>query len=178
MNKKTLNIVEGIAAVILGVLIAVFGGVATLNLYFSILFIAAGVGILAFDIAALVKTGLLSFALTFFGIAIATLGIGMLVNGDIFAAFVSVVFLVIIAAGATLVAVGVWSIFKKAVFFGIGQIFAGTAGITIAVLYVALPGFARFFWVIVGVLVAMFGLYIAIPAFSEISGKKSKKAKK
>ena len=55
MSKKLVTIIEGALVIALGVLIAVFGGVKTLSTYFGVLFIIAGAGLLAFDVAVLCR---------------------------------------------------------------------------------------------------------------------------
>ena len=65
MSKKVLGIIEGAVVIALGVLIAIFGGQRVMDIYFGVLFVIAGAILLAFGIATLIKTKLLSFGITF-----------------------------------------------------------------------------------------------------------------
>ena len=164
MSKKLLTIIEGACVIALGVLIAVFGGVQTLSTYFGVLFIIAGAGLLAFDVALLCRTKLLNFGLTFLGGATLALGIGLLLHNDLFAVVVYVIMLFAIAGGCALVAYGIWSIVRKLVFTGIGQIVIGAALATLASVYLKVPSFQEIFWIIAGVLVAVYGLLVLLGA--------------
>ena len=55
MNKKTVAILEGIGTIVLGVLIAVFGGLAVLDIYFGIIFLVAGAALLIFHFVEVAK---------------------------------------------------------------------------------------------------------------------------
>ena len=171
MSKKLVTIIEGALVIALGVLIAVFGGVKTLSTYFGVLFIIAGAGLLAFDVAVLCRTKVLNFGLTFLGGAALALGIGLLLHEELFGVFVYVIMLLAIAAGGALVAYGVYSIVKKYVFQGVGQIVLGAALVALAIVYLKVDGFAQYFWIIVGVLVAVYGLVVLLGA---LFGKEAK----
>lgn len=158
MNKKLLAIVEGALFIALGVLICVFGGVQTLSMYFGILFIVAGAGALIFDLVVCCKTKLLNFGLTFIGAATLALGIALLLHVELFDTFVYVIMVLSIAAGCSIVAFGIWTLTKKLVYTGIGQIVLGAALAALAIVYIKVPSFHQVFWIIVGVLVALYGL--------------------
>lgn len=162
MSKKVFGIIEGIAIIALGVLIAIFGGQAVLDLYFGILFIIASAGLIAFSIATLVKTGLLNFLLVFLALAAGLFGSFLLANYYSFGYIMYTLVLLIIAAGGALVLYGVYVAIKFNVFYGVGQSVVGAALATLGICYVFVDGFAKYFWIITGALVAAYGLFYVI----------------
>ncbi len=164
MNKKLLGILEGAIAIVLGVLIAIFGGQAVLDIYFGVLFVIAGAALLAVVITALVRTKLLSFGLLFASFASLVIGICLLVSYYSIGYLIYTLVLLIIAFGGALIFFGVYSITKKLMFTGIGQIVVGAAAITVGILYILLPEFRTAFWIIVGVLVAVYGVLLLVSA--------------
>ena len=71
----------------------------------------------------------------------------------------------LIGGGTGLVLVGVYEIAKKNTFGGLVNIIIGVAAITLSVLYIAVEGFRDAFWIIVGVLVAIYGVLVIVGAF-------------
>ena len=165
MSNKLITIIQGAIAVTLGILIAVFGGVETLGTYFGVLFIIAGVFGLALAFTALFRTQLLGFGGLFIGGAFLALGTALLIHPELFGFIVYIVVLLIIAAGCALVVYGVFTIVKHSLFYGIGQIVVGAIAVTLAVLFLKVGGFQTVFWIIVGVLVALYGVCIIVSAF-------------
>ena len=164
MSQKLLNIIEGALVVALGVLIAIFGGQEVMDIYFGVMFIIAGAGLLAFAIVGLVKTKILSFAITFFAFAALLLGTFLVARYYSFGYLVYTLILLIIAAGGALIFKGVYTIIKYSVVYGIGQIVIGAAAITLGVLYLTVPEFYTVFWIVVGVLVALYGVFMIVGA--------------
>ena len=172
MSKKVLGIIEGAVVIALGVLIAIFGGQAVMDIYFGVLFVIAGAILLAFGIATLIKTKLLSFGITFGAVAALLFGsllLARLLSIDFF--FYVLVWL-IVAAGGALVLYGIYTIVKLSVFYGIGQIVVGAAASTLGLCYLYVEGFAKVFWIIIGVLVAVYGVFMVL---STIFAKEEKK---
>ena len=165
MNKKLLTIIEGAVAITLGILIAVFGGVQTLGTYFGVLFIISGALAVALAFVALAKTKVLGYAGLFVGAALITLGTALFIHPELFGFIIYVVDLLLIAAGAALIVYGVFTIVNHSVFYGIGQIVVGAIAITLAILYLKVPEFQTVFWIIIGILVALYGVFMLISAF-------------
>ena len=164
MSNKLVTIIQGAIAVALGILIAVFGGVQTLGTYFGVLFIIAGVFALALAFTALFRTQLLGFGGLFIGGAFLALGTALLIHPELFGFIVYIVVLLIIAAGSALVVYGVFTIVKHSLFYGLGQIVVGAIAVTLAVLFLKVGGFQTVFWIIVGVLVALYGVCMIVTA--------------
>ena len=165
MSKKLLTILEGAATVVLGVLVAIFGGQEVMDIYFGVLFIVAGAGLLAFSIVGLVRTKVLAFPLLFASFAALLLGSFLLARYYSFGYFVYTLILLIIAAGGALVFYGVYTAVKFNVFYGVGQAVVGAAVATLGILYLSIPEFYKVFWIIVGVIVALYGIAIIVSAF-------------
>lgn len=164
MNKKLLGILEGTATIALGVLVAIFGGQTVLDIYFGVLFIVAGATFLTFAIVGLTRTGILRFLLVFLAFAFLTVGIVLVIRHYSLGELVRLLVYLLIAAGGALIAYGAYTIVKFNVFYGVGQIVIGAAAITVAVLYLTIPEFYTWFWIIVGVLVAIYGVVLLVMA--------------
>ena len=171
MNKTLIGVLEGIVAIVVGVLVAIFGGQAVLDIYFGVLFLIAGVILMIFAITILAKTKLLNFVLVFLSF------VGLVIGSFLLAKYYSVGYLVytlvllIIAAGGALIFHGVYAITKKLVFAGIGEIVVGAASITVGILYIFVPEFHVAFWIVVGVLVALYGVIILVTALLNKNNK-------
>ena len=161
-NKKLLNISEGIGTIILGILLAAFGGQTVLDTYFGVLFIFAGAAFLCFTIISLVKTGVLLFAPTFITVVGIILGSFILANYYSFGYFVYTIVLILIALGFALAFYGVYTIVRFSIFYGIGQIVAGALLAVLAFCYIFIPEFYQAFWIIVGIVVAIYGAFFLI----------------
>ena len=164
MNKKLLGVLEGAITIALGVLIAVFGGQAVLDIYFGILFLIAGVSLLVVACVGLSKTRILNFGLLFLAFAGLVLGTFLLAKYYSFGYLVYTLVLLIIAAGGALIFYGVYSITKKNTFYGVGQVVIGAAAITLGNLYIFVPEFQKWFWIVVGILVAIYGVFFLVSA--------------
>ena len=160
MNKKTLAIIEAIATITLGVLVAVFGGVSVLSTYFGILFIVAGVTLAVLACMALVKTKALPLNLTFMASIALTFGIAMLIHKEIVALVLLLFTYLVLAGGIALVVYGIYTLVcKKDTFTGVGQVVIGAAAAVVVILFLKVDGFDKVFWIIVGVLIAVYGAY-------------------
>ena len=162
-NKKILAIIEGAATVVLGVLIAIFG-TKTLGLYFGIMLIVAGAGFLAICVAGLIKTKeLVFYPVVCFAISLA-FGILMIVHPELVDFFVSLFVYLLIAVGGAMVLYGVYLICKRTFIYGAGTITIGAVISTLGILYLTVFAFRVAFWVIVGVVVALSGVFIIVAA--------------
>ena len=70
-----------------------------------------------------------------------------------------------IGGGAGLVLVGIYAFAKKNTFVGLMDVVIGVAAIVLAVLYIAIPEFRDAFWIIVGIVVASYGVLEIVSAF-------------
>ena len=165
-NKKLIGILEGILTIVLGVLIAIFG-IGTLDLYFGIVFVAMAALFLVVSIVALAKTGVLPFGAVLAFTTLLTFGIFILTNRLSVGYVIYLLVIFVIAAGGALVFYGAYSAAKINLAYGIGQIVLGALAVVAAVLYLTVPEFYRAFWIIVGVLVALYGVLVLVEALTD-----------
>ena len=162
-NKKLINVLEACAMIALGVCVAIFG-FRTFDMYFGIVFLVAAVGFLAAAIVGVSKYRILHFGLLFAFTALTTFGVIILMNQFTLYYMVIVLVYLLIALGGALAIYGVYAIGKINGFYGIGQIVLGAIAITIGILYLLVPEFGVAFWIIVGVLIAVYGVLLLVNA--------------
>ena len=166
MNKdKLMTILEGVIITVLGVLIAVFGISATIDIYFGVTFLVIGVALAVVAIVGLVKSKVLLFGPTFMACALITLGSALFTEFLSFAGLIAIIVFLLIGLGGALVIYGVYTLLKKNLFYGVGQIVVGAALIALSIVYLLVPDFQTVFWIIVGILVAIYGVLVIVSAF-------------
>ena len=163
MNKnKLLGIIEGAVIVALGVLIAVFGGGAVVDLYFAITCTVVGATLLGISIYGMVKNTLDATLLALGSVLIA-IGVGLFTHYLSFGMLINIIVIAIIGFGAALIIYGIYLIAKKLTVFGVFALIIGIVLATLGALYIAIPEFRAAFWIIVGVVIALYGvLYIVL----------------
>ena len=176
MKEKILQIIEGLIIIALGVIIAVFGGGTALDIYFGIVALVGGVALAVLNIVTLVKAKVLDFGATFLGCALLVVGIALFTPFLSFAALINLVVLLFMGLGVALVLYGLYSmLLKKDVLAGICQIIIGVAAIVLSILYLAVEEFRTIFWIIVGVVVAVYGVLFIITALLPKKNKEEPK---
>ena len=172
-DSKAFRIFEGLATVAIGVLVAIFGIQAVIDIYFGVLFIVSGVLFLTFAAVALAKTKLLSFGELLAGSVFLTIGIALLAKFISFGLLIRLFVLFVIGAGFALFLYGLYVMIKIHVGYGLGQLALGAVAMTIGILYLTIPGFDHAFWIVIGVLIGLYGLLLF---FSALFGKNSDKS--
>ena len=163
MKEKLAGVLEAIVIIAFGIIIAVFGGGAALDLYFAIVALVAGVVLLMVNIYTLAKAKELNFALTFLSCALITVGVAILANKLSFAVLIPLMAFLLLGLGAALIFYGLYVIaFKKNLFYGVGQIVIGAVLATLVIIFLTVPEFAQAFWIIVGVVLAIYGALLLI----------------
>ena len=157
MNKEKLSKVLTFAVVIaLGILIAIFG-VGAIDVYLGIVACVAGVVVLADTIFLLSRKEKLvatPFVLSFVLLAI---GIVLFTHWISFAALVNFLVVVILGTGAGLLCYGIYLLAKKEKSAGLLNVVMGVVALVLAILYMAVPDFRTSFWIIVGIVIAVYG---------------------
>ena len=164
-NKKLINILEASIMIALGVLIAIFG-IGAVDLYFGIVFLVTAAVALAAIIVGLAKYKLLVFGLIFAFCACLVFGIALLTHYLSLGVLVDILVFLVIAMGGALIFYGTFVLVKVNVFFGLGQIVLGALAVTAGILYLFVPEFRVAFWIIVGVLVALYGVVLLVAAIA------------
>ena len=163
-KEKLFTILSGAILVALGVLIAIFQ-IGALDLYFGIIAIIGGAVLLAYGIYLLIKKSGVNGSSVILACVLLALGITLVIHFVSFGALIPLILTLLIGGGTGLVLVGVYAIAKKDIFGGLINIIIGVAAITLSVLYIAVEGFRNAFWIIIGVLVAIYGVLEIVRAF-------------
>ena len=167
MNKKLVAILEGALLITIGVLVAVFGGKDVMDMVFGILFIISGTALTCLSCMTMVKTKVLPLGITFAALASLFFGILLVASKATVMYFVGYAMIAAVGLGAALFLKGLHVLItRKLVFTGVGQMVIGAGIATVACLYLFGPeGFYKVFWIVVGILVAVGGLYTCLMGF-------------
>lgn len=156
-NEKLSKIFTFAVLIVLGILIAIFG-TGAIDVYLGIVACIAGVVVLA-DTLFLVSRKEKVVATPFvIASAFLAIGIALFVHWISFAAIVNFLVVVILGAGVGLFFYGIYLLAKKEQSAGLLNVVVGVIAIVLAVLYMALPKFREIFWIIVGIVIAVYGL--------------------
>ncbi len=159
--KKLLNILEAIAITVMGILIAILGS-SVINTYFGVVLLVAGVILFVICLVGLIKSKELLFGSIFSSAAFIILGSAFLGGILYFEFYVNLIVLMIIAFGSALVLFGIYNAIKENAVYGIGQITLGAIAVVVGTLYLTVPEFRYVFWIIVGILVAIYGIFYLV----------------
>ena len=163
-NKQLVLFLEGLLTTVVGVRIAVFGIQTVIDTYFGILFLITGVAFLGIECVALSKKNELSFANLFLGMACLLIGIFLLASILSFGILIGIFVTLVIAFGAALMFYGVYSLAKKETVAGVVQLVFGAVAVTMGILYLTVDDFAKAFWIVIGILVALYGAFLMVTA--------------
>ena len=172
MKEKLAGILEAVVIIAFGIIIAVCGGGTALDLYFAIVALVAGVILLMVNVYTLVKAKELSFALTFLSCALITVGVALLAQKLSFGVLIPLMAFLLLGLGIALVIYGLFVAVRKSLFYGVGQMVIGAVLATLVIIFLTVPEFAQAFWIIVGIVVALYGALLLIFTFV---GKPEKK---
>jgi len=165
-KEKLTQVLVGAIMVALGILVAIFGTEA-FDLYFGILAVAVGAVLLGYAIYLISKKQVLAPTFIIIPAVLLTVGITLLVGTIGFAALVGFLVVLILGFGAGLLLYGIYLIVKKATLNGIIHLVIGVVAVTLSILYLTVPDFAKAFWIIVGIVIALYGILEVVDAFIE-----------
>ncbi|MBQ4254457.1 MAG: hypothetical protein II721_00465 [Bacilli bacterium] len=168
-NQKVVGIVDGVILIVVGILIAIFGGQAVMNIYFGVAAIIAGVALLALQIYALIKNLPLSIGSFIASGALIAIAIALFVGkADIAGALIGLLIAAVLGGGAGLILYGILAIAKRRVVPGIIYIVFGALMLTFGICeYVIGADFDRVFWITIGVLIAVYGVFYIVVTVAE-----------
>ncbi len=161
-KEKLVGILEAIVIIAFGIIISVFGGGTALDIYFAIVALVAGAVLLIVNIYSLVKVKELNFALTFLSSALITVGVAILAKGLSFGVLIPLMAYLLLGLGIALVLYGIFVAVRKNLFYGVGQIVVGAVLATLVIIFLTVPEFAHAFWIIVGVVLAIYGVLLLV----------------
>ena len=167
MNNKVARVLEGAILVALGIIIAICGIGEAINIYFGIVFSIAGACLIVLGFMGLNKKDTSGLSDLILGSVLLTIGICLFTPWLSFAALVDILVIALMGLGIGLIIAGIYFITKKALFTGVGQLVVGALMVTFVILYKTVPDFAHAFWIIIGILVAVYGALVIVTALIE-----------
>ena len=157
-KDKLTTMLSATLIIVLGVLVAIFGAAAVLNLYFGIAACVVGACLLAFSFVLMSRKELVPAVNLISGGALVAIGVGLILGKIDAGVLIGLLVFAVLGGGAGLIVYGVYLLTKKATNIGIINLIVGVAALTLAILYLAVAGFAQAFWIIVGILIAVYGI--------------------
>ena len=172
MSEKNKTLVSGIFCIILGVLIAIFGGQEVLDIYFGVVAVVSGVCLLVLSIYTMCKKLPVPVPSFIMGCVLTAVGITLFTEYLTVGYVINFLVVIILGAGAGILGLGIYLLTKKEVAPGLMNLALGIFAIVVAVLYIAVPDFRSVFWIIVGVLIAVYGLVDVVLGIKDLQSKK------
>ena len=166
-NKDLSKVIQGIIAVVVGILIAVLGIGAVMDTYLAILAIVMGSILLLLAFYTLYNKKLLPLSPLALGGALIAVGIGVFTNYISFMMIINILVISLFGVGGAFIVYGVFVAAKGKVPFGVAFMVIGGALIALAACYLAFEDFRKVFWIIVGVLIAVYGALLIVLALTE-----------
>ena len=157
-NEIVTRVLSGILILTLGILIAIFGGQTVLDIYFGVVSLVAAASLLIVAMYQLGKEKRLNPVLLVVGSILVAVGIGLLTHYLTVGGLINFLVLALLGGGGGLLLYGAYCLAKKETFTGVLDMIIGAAAITLSILYITVEGFRTAFWIVVGVLFALYGL--------------------
>ena len=164
-KNKLLGVIEGAIIVALGILIAIFG-FGAVDLYFAIASTVVGAALLGVSIYGMSKNSLDVGVLALSGVLIA-IGVGLFTRYISFGILINLIVIAILGFGAALIIYGIYLIAKKYPVYGTLVLIIGVVLVTLSVLYICLADFRNVFWIIVGIVIALYGVLYIVAVLTE-----------
>ncbi len=162
MNNKVARVLEGAILVALGIIIAICGIGSAIDIYFGIVFSVAGACLIILGFMGLSKKDAEGLSDLILGSVILTIGVCLFTPWLSFGALVDIFVIALMGLGIGLILAGIYCVSKKLLFNGVGQIVVGALMVTFVIIYKTVPDFAHAFWIIIGILVAVYGVLVIV----------------
>ena len=78
----------------------------------------------------------------------------------------------LLGLGIALILYGLFVALRKNLFYGVGQIVVGAVLATLVIIFLTVPEFAHAFWIIVGVVLAIYGALLLVFTLIDKDGKR------
>ena len=158
MKKEKLSkILTCTVLIVLGILIAIFG-TGAIDVYLGVVACVAGVVVLVDTIFLITRKEKLASAPFVLGLVLLSIGIALFTPYIGFDKLVNFLVIVILGVGAGLLCYGIYLLANKESSNGLLNMVMGVVAVVLAVLYITLNDFRTAFWIIVGVVIAVYGL--------------------
>ena len=172
MDSKIASIVRGAIIIALGVLVAIYGAAAVADTYFAVVFLIVGIASLLLAGVSVARKLPLPVMYVILGAILIAIAIGLFTNQLSFGVFISLAVFIIMGAGAGLMISSIYFLAKKQTPLGIAQLVCGAVCVLLAGLYIGLPDFRKAFWIIVGIVIALYGAVVLVTALMDKKGSK------
>ncbi len=166
-NKDLTKIIQGIVAVVVGILIAVLGIGSVMDTYLGVLAIVTGSVLLLLAVYALANKRPLPLSPLALGGALIAIGVGVFTNYISFLMIINIIVISLFGVGGAFIVYGIYVMAKGHVPFGVAFLLIGGGLIALAACYINIPDFQKVFWIITGILIAAYGALTIILALSE-----------
>ena len=173
MDRKITNVLRGAFIVVLGVLVAVCGAGTAMNTYFGVVAVIAGALMLLASVIAIAKRLPMPVGFLIGGSVLVTIAIALFAGALDLGVLIQAMVFVLLGAGVGFVLLGIYTIIKSSMIYGLGEIVLGGLMILFTALYLGIPEFRNAFWIVVGIVMIIFGVLAIIAALMD--KKRSKK---
>lgn len=168
MKKEKLSkVLTGLIIATLGVLIAIFGVAAVLNIYLGVVACVAGVCLIVYGCLLISKKAVVPPFAFVVGGALISIAIGLFVNKIGVDVIILALVFAVLGGGAGLIIYGIHLLTKKAKSLGVVDIVVGVVAVILSILYITVPDFTKAFWIITGILIAIYGVFETVLALNE-----------
>ena len=159
MKEKYIRIIAAVILIAMGVIVAVCGAGAALDLYFGIGCLVTGAVLVVLNIVGLAKNKQVTFAQLFTSTCFVVIGISLLFTHYVsFEMLVNLFVLLVLGLGVALMLYGIFTIvLSKKLPYGIVQLVLGLALVVLTIVYLNVADFRRVFWIIAGIVIAVYG---------------------
>ena len=159
MKEKYIRIIAAVILIAMGVIVAVCGAGAALDLYFGIGCLVTGSVLVVLNIVGLAKNKQVTFAQLFTSTCFVVIGISLLFTHYVsFEMLVNLFVLLVLGLGVALMLYGIFTIvLSKKLPYGIVQLVLGLALVVLTIVYLNVADFRRVFWIIAGIVIAVYG---------------------
>ena len=159
MKEKYIRIIAAVILIAMGVIVAVCGAGAALDLYFGIGCLVTGAVLVVLNVVGLAKNKQVTFAQLFTSTCFVVIGISLLFTHYVsFEMLVNLFVLLVLGLGVALMLYGIFTIvLSKKLPYGIVQLVLGLALVVLTIVYLNVADFRRVFWIIAGIVIAAYG---------------------
>ena len=168
-NEKLINILQAAIIIVFGIILAVAGPSAALDTWFGIGFLVGGIALLVLAIYGGITTKVFSLGTLAGGTILTTIGIVLFTEYLSLGVILGFLVFALLGLGIGLLIHGIFVIFfNKLIAGGLVEIIVGALTILFSILYITVPDFQQAFWIIMGVLIAIYGaLALVLSIFSK-----------
>ena len=168
MKEKYIRIIAAVILIAMGVIVAVCGAGTALDLYFGIGCLVTGAVLVILNVVGLARNKQVTFAQLFTSTCFIVIGISLLFTHYIsFGMLVNLFVLLVLGLGVALMLYGIFTIvLAKKIPYGVVQLVLGALLVTLTIVYLNVAEFQKVFWIIVGIVIAVYGVLELILALT------------